>query len=275
MDSIRSANSEIENEVILYSSQFEKINENLKQGLLNQLEANRELLQIDKSLLSLLNGFENIEDSNEAHNIKILEEKEVDFSISISDIKLSISQHLKLIDNWSKSIRFRDMSDGKSLSKTYIDLDFHLIPNYINLNENNERYKTNIVDLVKKSSQHIVILGQPGAGKTTTLKKLVHSFVYSDTNLKYNFPVLIRLRNINNNSISPNGENIIINNILQILGIDLNITVDSSSIKEGEIILDRINNETEIKNTFYNLILPDLKRESILKNYHQNMIRSG
>ncbi|MGB9119526.1 MAG: NACHT domain-containing protein, partial [Candidatus Angelobacter sp.] len=79
-----------------------------------------------------------------------------------------------------------------------------------------------------ESAAHLVILGQPGAGKTTSIKHLCQQ-VMSDTNIcpNQNFPLLIRLRDLNNSStLTGDLDDLVTERIQSILNIPLSFPPD-------------------------------------------------
>lgn len=115
------------------------------------------------------------------------------------DIQNAISQHLKIVENWSSQITFRDLRDPKEISNTYIDLNLILTPRRLKMSELCSESKS-FKDIFQIEESHIVILGQPGAGKTTTMKQISQELLHFEDSVfsKYNFPIIIRLRELSN-----------------------------------------------------------------------------
>lgn len=135
---------------------------------------------------------------------------------------------------------------------------------------------------LREESNHYVILGQPGAGKTTTMKYICREMLLGNENFlkKYNFPILIRLREINslNNKLSEN-ENILNNNILwniihEILGIQIKFP-SSMEGKENESL--RIQKKKGIIKNFLEklapLIILDGFDEIVYKTYKEKILK--
>lgn len=115
------------------------------------------------------------------------------------DIQNAISQHLTMVENWSSQISFRDLKDPKNVSDTYIDLNLNFTPRRIRMSPTSVKSKS-FKDIFQKEDSHIIVLGQPGAGKTTTMKRISQELLHEEECVfsKYNFPVVIRLRELNN-----------------------------------------------------------------------------
>ena len=112
---------------------------------------------------------------------KFLKEKKFKVESSHEDLEKAVSEHLKQVSNWSKEITFKDLVKPKFTSKVFIDLEILLMPrrNRIVADEKIESISSS--KLFKEVSNHLAILGQPGAGKTT-LTKFICQSVFTDEN---------------------------------------------------------------------------------------------
>lgn len=143
-------------------------------------------------------------------------------SLKVSDIdfRKKIGKHLTYVANWSSDVSFKDMRDSKLVNKVYVDLDYYLIPRDARLRRHSEKEnKINLDSIFEKNNKHLIILGQPGAGKTTTMKYICQRIIYDENYYpdKFNFPVVIRLRDLNETSNS----NLIYHKLFEILGFDI------------------------------------------------------
>jgi hypothetical protein len=91
--------------------------------------------------------------------------------------------------------------------------------------------------LFSATYKHIVILGQPGAGKTTLTKYICQEII---TNAEFhpeiiNVPFLLRLRDLNMRLSEKPDKNPIINSLFEILGLSLQLPVNE--VKEEDILL--------------------------------------
>ena len=112
----------------------------------------------------------------------------------------SLSHHLKFVKNWSEEVTFYDLKKAKSTEDVYVPLDLFVYPKRVRITEDEEIDALPLADALNvRDLHHIIILGQPGAGKTTTMKHICREVLLgSDRFLgEINFPIVIRLREIN------------------------------------------------------------------------------
>ena len=124
---------------------------------------------------------------------KYLLEKNYTLATEKNQIEESINIHLKKIKNWAGEISFKDSKHAKQINEVFIHLDLTLIPRREKLTQSNIS-KVNIDDIPKE--QHNILLGEPGAGKTTTLKYLCHNLLFSESEVYDNctYPLVLKLR---------------------------------------------------------------------------------
>jgi hypothetical protein len=138
------------------------------------------------------------------------------------DFGTAISRHLKEIKAWSEEISFRDLLSAKQLSSSYVDIDLSVRPARM-------RGSKDIPDRSYKASQllslgqHFVLLGDAGAGKTTTVKKLILDMLHHSGAQKEpvpnNIPILVKLR-----SFSSSDD--LVWSILRVCGIHIKYNAD-------------------------------------------------
>ncbi|MCW3121613.1 MAG: hypothetical protein JWQ38_1105 [Flavipsychrobacter sp.] len=133
---------------------------------------------------------------------KLLKEKEVTFKHSYIDIENSISKHLQQIITWSDEINFKDISSIKRLADIFINIDIYLMPQKLKL-DNETLEKIPSKSLFSHVDHHIVLLGQPGAGKTTLMKNICQAVILDEkyNQDKFKIPIIIRLRELNASNI--------------------------------------------------------------------------
>jgi GTPase SAR1 family protein len=147
---------------------------------------------------------------------------------TVDDVESALNHHIREVKNWSAEISFSDLRTGKSTSEVFVPLDVFLHPRrrHVSSVEVGEVKPLDALldDLFTPPSpppispeptppdpplaRHVIILGQPGAGKTTSMKHLCHRLLNEDAFLQdhINLPILIRLRDINPRSRSlPDG----------------------------------------------------------------------
>lgn len=146
-------------------------------------------------------------------------EKKCSLRIDKNDLEKALNFHTTYIQNWSKDISIEENLDEKPTLKTYIPLDYYVIPRSLELVQAESKNKVKLkLSEVLDNEKNIILIGQPGAGKTTTLQYISQSFFYiSDFLTDFNFLIVVRLRDLNHKP-STN----IVNELLNILGIFIN-----------------------------------------------------
>ncbi len=150
-------------------------------------------------------------------NLKSIQSTERDFVYALKS-------HSIFARNWSKEIMFRGIDKTKRVKEVYIDLDYYFTP-ISQQHERESRTTINLFDTLNENSNYI-ILGQPGAGKTTTLKRICANIIDNKDFLstKSRFPIVIRLRDLNTNSnIYGENRNPLIDKIFQIFGLSIKV----------------------------------------------------
>lgn len=122
--------------------------------------------------------------------------------VSENNIESSLSRHFTKVNSFTKEISFKELNKPRSLFSIYIPLDLLLNLRDRQLNDNAteptgiKAASEVIEDIFTTSTNNIVIIGVPGAGKTTTLKyicqKLLTDENYLSQEIKY--PLLVRFR---------------------------------------------------------------------------------
>ncbi len=105
-----------------------------------------------------------------------------------------LTQHINELYNWSNTIEFIGL--GKPIyTNLTTDLKYYYSSMGYSRNKHDELISED--DLLKEK-EHIYLLGDPGSGKTTTLKRIIISRFFTDDyhELPYRFPILVRFRAI-------------------------------------------------------------------------------
>lgn len=112
------------------------------------------------------------------------------------DIRVNINKHLVEVTNWTSRIQFYGMSSAESTDESTISLNVNSIPRKFRGNRSATiKSETSLLE----SPYHYMLLGDPGSGKTTTIKRLARRLLLEDSNSTYDtyqYPLVIRLREI-------------------------------------------------------------------------------
>lgn len=113
-------------------------------------------------------------------------------------VTAAMSDHLNRVAHWSAHVRTFKMPAAKEVETETVPLTFASTPRRFRARASLGKIYTE--DALLQFAQHFVILGAPGAGKTTTLKRIARTLLTEapshafDT---YQTPVLLRLREFN------------------------------------------------------------------------------
>ena len=110
----------------------------------------------------------------------------------------TINSHIEQGSLWASDITLHGVSSKKETQTEYIKLDLNLTPRKRNLtNKESDKINVNEINEIKSN---IVILGDPGSGKSTTLKYLYQSQENQNKSSKSpSLPIFVRLREFDNN----------------------------------------------------------------------------
>jgi hypothetical protein len=149
----------------------------------------------------------------------------VKFLAARYDIEKSIDIHLKAVKNWSEEISFSDLKKAKRTTDIYIELDLYVYPRRIRMNTDEQIVNIPLLDIFKDYHNHFVLLGHPGAGKTTSMKFLCQELFYNEhfEPERFAFPILIKLRDLNTKDALGTS---ITDTILNLLGIQIEFPED-------------------------------------------------
>lgn len=189
--------------------------------------------------------------------IRVLKNTKFNLKSSNLDIEQSLNIHLRSLKNWSSEISFADLKKAKSIEDVFIGLDLYVFPRRIRVSRQEEILKMPLDDIFKKDKNHIALIGQPGSGKTTSMKHLCQSILYDEYFYPddFDFPLLIQLKDFNKFNISTDfKKGLIFNALFETLGLRLADTVNQDesqiqSIKEKVV--------TEVLNKVKALIILD------------------
>lgn len=182
-------------------------------------------------------AFEKVKDIAINKDIKVLINKE--------DIVSAMDFHLKYVLTKSEIISFKDISTPKELSQQYISLNI-LENARKQLPLSFERKKIDLSEIVETKG-HSIILGDPGAGKSTSLKFIAQKAILGDIQ-NYNFPILIHLRELNEDES-------LFNRLQSILGLTLTITSKHKDFDNNSFPSSFPENSPHIKQLYYRILI--------------------
>jgi predicted NACHT family NTPase len=125
---------------------------------------------------------------------RVIATVDVDADHTLSEIQ----RHIETLAKWSSTINFKDLSKSKRLDDIYIHLDTFLVPRARHVSDTEQTNRIELEHEITHSDANILIHGLPGAGKTTSMKRIVKLCLENQSPelKKYFFPVLIRLREL-------------------------------------------------------------------------------
>ena len=131
--------------------------------------------------------------------LKHFKEKNKYVNFTQNDFEKSISDHIADTMNWSKEISVRALDKPKEIGNTYVHLNYYLTPKRYQF-ETNTEYPTKLKfkEYLEQTDKSTIILGQPGAGKTTSLKFIAYKVLTEEgfCENKFNLPIVIRFREL-------------------------------------------------------------------------------
>lgn len=125
-------------------------------------------------------------------------------NLTEEELEKNIIDEIRKTSNWASDDLFKNHNNHSDITSRYVRLDLLLTPHRELLYESQGQKKQPLCDIIKENNGNTVILGQPGSGKTTSVKFLVNSIIKDPNFLSgvYRFPLVIRLRELNkSNSI--------------------------------------------------------------------------
>jgi hypothetical protein len=141
------------------------------------------------------------------------------------DLEKKIVPHYGYLIKWCKQLEFIGL--GGQLFNTDLSVDLkYSRSNKSGLKDSYDLKDYNI-DEILQLQENVLIEGEPGTGKTTTLKRLLSEYYFTDNAKKspYSLPILIRLRELSN------GENLYLH-LCKILGIKIERKIEKRTVKE-------------------------------------------
>lgn len=217
---------------------------------------------LDIAFIGIRNAIKRINKNQSQIKIKKLDEKD-----SLKFISAHISDNIK----WASNISFRDAFKAKSLNEIFVDLDLYIAPIKLRIDTQEKIPTIPIYEILSDTEKNIVLLGQPGAGKTTSIKKIFLETIYKNVEIYkvFSFPIIIRLKEIN---FDEKGNDLVLfREIFNTLGIFYNFEENVTKSAQEKIMVHFFKDFIErmdvliILDGFDEINNSDLKKE-IIKN---------
>lgn len=161
------------------------------------------------------------------------------------DLESSLSLHLKQVAAWCKTISFADLHRPKATDQVFVELSLYVFPVRLRVDLDETvptlPLKKAIEDTIR--SAHVVLLGQPGAGKTTAMKHLCQQLLVDSEFLsgRINVPIVLRLRDLNERSRGrKSGAGLVFEAIQNILGLSILDTCDLQPGLVPATVIERV-----------------------------------
>lgn len=186
------------------------------------------------------------------HVSTALRQSKAELHASVDDLEVSLDHHLRFVKNWCGEISFADLKAAKATSDVFIPLDLSLSPKRVRASA---QEAVDVVPLEQAIEDpelsHLIILGQPGAGKTTSMKHICQRLLVESDFLAgiSDFPMLIRLRDLNARSIQKESvgrfgdDDILMSKLQNLLGIRIQYPTEligKESAAQRRAIRDRV-----------------------------------
>lgn len=128
--------------------------------------------------------------------VDLLKPTTLKLNSSEENIEFAIETSLKKGAKWAVLNEGINLSQEKPLDEVFIDLDFYLTPReeHIDFHDTKEKIIDNVFN---ETDKHIVILGEAGAGKSTSMKMIAKKMLTKEDYLDdYKFPLIVQFREI-------------------------------------------------------------------------------
>jgi len=115
-------------------------------------------------------------------------------SVNDNDRREAVEHHWHMVDTWSRRVGMPGSAGARSLGHAFVDLDLWTIPR--RLRGPSEERGLQVSELADHSG-HLVLLGDPGAGKTTALRRLARLYLRPpEGTASARMPLLVRFREL-------------------------------------------------------------------------------
>lgn len=163
--------------------------------------------------------------SEVANQIKDYKKKDIELINISGSIDGVLEKHIKKTYEWAEEINLRRLLKSKKLKDNFVNLDLNLVIS--SQREKKEEDRTMKASDISLWNKNILILGNPGAGKTTTIKKNI----LERTNSNSSIPILYKFRDLKEDDNLPSA-------LIRIFGLILKINFQIDEIEKKTIIID-------------------------------------
>jgi hypothetical protein len=151
---------------------------------------------------------------------RLLNDKDEKLISDTSGVEAAIRDHLQLVSSWSEEVSFLDLKRARLTKEIFIQPYLYVMPRRRRVQPDETLESISLKEIVNDDARHCVLLGQPGAGKTTSMKHLCQAlFLDEEFGCEgLSFPILIRFRDLNVAKAS-NDATLLIDSISNTLGV--------------------------------------------------------
>lgn len=136
-----------------------------------------------------------------AHITKIVLEGKTATTAPTFDITKVLGAHLQEVGSWASRIQMYGMPQAQDLDSGTIELNYYNSPRRFRASDKSTLKFT--LDGILAETSHSIVLGDPGAGKTTSLKQMARKVLTDSAGpdgISCQYPILVRLREVGENS---------------------------------------------------------------------------
>lgn len=160
-----------------------------------------------------------------------------------AQVEQAISSHLDYVRRWSSEVSFADLLRPKETSRIFVPLDAYVVPRRLQLDSETPRQAVPLFEAMADCDRHMILLGVPGAGKTTTSKYLAHRLITDEGFLpSLSFPLVVRLEELNSHP-SPEDDlpgYLLLTHLSQLLGLSVALPAWLMEQKDSETRRQRL-----------------------------------
>lgn len=153
--------------------------------------------------------------------------KDVELILNDQDFEDKVIVEVKKTFTWASIDLFKNHLDNDNIYKRYVHLDLYLAPRRQHFSRNEIENKKPIKEVILADKSNLAILGQPGSGKTTSMKYIFHSILLDPSFMDgvYVYPLIIRLRELNksNSYLGEDQHGGIFEKLAEIFGLKTNL----------------------------------------------------